>query len=342
MSKKQLPAFAECSKVLLDLTAVSSSRLDEPDYERRTNGFRACAELVVRTQWLYTPPPASPTAAPTPTTRSSQEQSRAERPLHTLVYALLHALYDEEFAVRGHSVRALQALISAQVKWSELCAKTNAAAASAPAVAADTSSNKKKSKKAADTTMDTKHTATPATSTAAAVDSKEAAADSALPRTALPAPPVLTQLLYPALRQGFKAQSTLIRNEHLLLLGHLIRSYPTHYAAYQVLVDDTNEDTDMLKNIAHIQAHRRRKAWQRLQLKCAEGRWLSLLLCVLHLFPSESTLPFRCSLRRGATECDCACADAARVTCHLRVTEGSGAHIARGTCTRTHPFKSLL
>ena len=65
------------------------------------------------------------------------------------------------------------------------------------------------------------------------------------------------------LSAGIKHKSDKIRREWLLLLHHLIVTFPTLYPGFQHLLHD-NPDLDFLLNITHIQSHRRAKALSRL------------------------------------------------------------------------------
>ena len=68
---------------------------------------------------------------------------------------------------------------------------------------------------------------------------------------------------------GIRHKSDKIRREWLLLLHHLIVTFPTPYAGFQPLLHD-NPDLDFLLNITHIQSHRRAKALSRLHLILAQ------------------------------------------------------------------------
>ena len=62
---------------------------------------------------------------------------------------------------------------------------------------------------------------------------------------------------------GIKHKSDKIRREWLLLLHHLITTFPPLFTGFQPLLH-TNPDLDFLLNITHIQHHRRAKALSRL------------------------------------------------------------------------------
>ena len=62
---------------------------------------------------------------------------------------------------------------------------------------------------------------------------------------------------------GIKHKSDKIRREWLLLLHHLVITFPALFTGFQPLLHD-NPDLDFLLNITHIQSHRRAKALSRL------------------------------------------------------------------------------
>lgn len=81
------------------------------------------------------------------------------------------------------------------------------------------------------------------------------------------------QVLLPALRQGTRQRSELIRMEVVSVLGHLVKTNPTLPSVQDmhVLLVGGDEEASFFNNILHIQQHRRLRALRRLAAEVGKG-----------------------------------------------------------------------
>jgi U3 small nucleolar RNA-associated protein 20 len=86
---------------------------------------------------------------------------------------------------------------------------------------------------------------------------------------------LLTSVILPCLKQGFKGQDSILRKGFINLLVHMVTTFSDHFSPgaampylhgdLVVLVNLEDPEADIFRNLTHIQMHRRMRAWQRLR-----------------------------------------------------------------------------
>lgn len=86
--------------------------------------------------------------------------------------------------------------------------------------------------------------------------------------------PLVDDVLFPALQNGIRQNSELIRSEFVTALGYFVKLNPSNAAVHDmhVLLVDDDEEASFFNNILHIQQHRRLRALRRLATEAARGK----------------------------------------------------------------------
>ncbi|KAI9835282.1 MAG: hypothetical protein M1819_002426 [Sarea resinae] len=84
---------------------------------------------------------------------------------------------------------------------------------------------------------------------------------------------VVTSILVPALFNGARESSELVRTEYVAVMAHLIKSMPdlSQVNDMEVLLVGGDEEASFFSNILHIQQHRRLRALRRLAAEAQQG-----------------------------------------------------------------------
>ncbi|KAI9767424.1 MAG: U3 snoRNP protein [Geoglossum simile] len=84
---------------------------------------------------------------------------------------------------------------------------------------------------------------------------------------------MLTSVLIPALRNGAREQSELIRVEYVGIVAHLVKTFPSwsEVSDMSTLLVGDDEEASFFNNILHIQLHRRLRALRRLSAEARNG-----------------------------------------------------------------------
>ncbi|OJJ45411.1 hypothetical protein ASPZODRAFT_17627 [Penicilliopsis zonata CBS 506.65] len=85
---------------------------------------------------------------------------------------------------------------------------------------------------------------------------------------------LVQDVLFPALQQGMRQKSELIRVEFVTVLGYFVKINPTRVAIQDmhVLLVGDDEEASFFTNVLHIQQHRRLRALRRLASEASQGR----------------------------------------------------------------------
>ncbi|KAJ3050202.1 U3 snoRNP protein [Rhizophlyctis rosea] len=85
---------------------------------------------------------------------------------------------------------------------------------------------------------------------------------------------LITHTIFPAIKRALKINSMVVRSEFVMVLGVLIRTFPTSpmFSDMVGLLADGDDEANFFANIYHLQTHRRLKALRRLAEECGTPR----------------------------------------------------------------------
>ncbi|KAG0093776.1 U3 snoRNP protein [Podila epicladia] len=91
---------------------------------------------------------------------------------------------------------------------------------------------------------------------------------------------LLSHVIYPGLKKGFKSPVELVRFEFVAVLAHAVKRCPeqVHFSDMSCLLVGGDDEASFFTNIYHIQLHRRIRALRRFSEECAKGAFRSSTL----------------------------------------------------------------
>jgi hypothetical protein len=236
--------------LLSELHSMVVGRLDEADFLRRADAYRAFVTSLTASGL-----PGGGNASEA----ICQSASWSAAQLTPVVFTIMHQLYDQEMALRSSAALALRELLAHQQRMAAKEAGVTVVDPTVALVAGLGESKEDKRNGNSDESIDGKK------KKSKKEKPQKSAAEVALAAVSsklMPSPVVVT-ILYPSLKKGLRSTNEAVRREMVLVLWQLTRLYPGYFSALVPLVD-SNPDLDFLQNVAHIQLHRRRRALTRL------------------------------------------------------------------------------